>query len=159
MKNLLSIFVFAVIFLTSCSKESLIVPTTEDIQTFEEETSWTDVEDDSFGDVQAMVVPDMPAASITLQIQVARISEAQTSGEYTVDFSANYDFTDVVLENTQYLDFTDANGDPTTLTFNVNDFEGGVDNLSVTFAMGGNNLSGLTLATMQEIIIDDIVMN
>ena len=93
--------------------------------------------------------------STTIEITVGKVSATEDSGELTVDFTGDFDFTDEVLEVTQYLNFEDASGNPSTLTFQVNSFTGSNGALQAVFAIGGNNLAGLSLTEVQEIIIED----
>lgn len=160
MKNLLSIFVFAVLVLsTSCSKETLVVPQIDSLEFVEEQLDGKTITGDASVEPQTLETQETTSASVTLQIQVDEVSSSQVSGELLVDFSSNYDFTETVLEDTQYLDFEDANGNVSTLTFTVNSYTGDVNSLDVAFAIGSNDLTGLELLSRQDIIIHDEIMN
>lgn len=161
MKNLVIFFFLAsVILFSSCAKESIILPELNETSALENQNVLNpDKEEGLETPFLSNAEQENISASVILQIQVSRITEQQLSGQYLIDFSANYDFTEIILEDTQHLDFTDANGNPSTLTFSVNDFAGDVNSLSVNFAIGSNSLSGLTFLALQEVIVEDIIMN
>ncbi len=160
MKNLFSVFVFALIVLsTSCTKESLIIPQNEVFQNIETHDDFSVFKTRTISSGETIETEEPLAAAITLQIQVEEVTSSQTSGELLVDFTSNHDFSEDVLEDIQYLDFEDGNGNVSTLTFSVNSYTGGIGTLDVAFAIGSNNLSGLTLKTEQEIIINEEIIN
>lgn len=134
MNNLMSfIALTTLLFFASCTKEALQTP-------------------------EPNTIDQVAERSTTIELPVARVSSSEESGEYIVDFTSDYDFTEEVLEPTQYLDFTDANGNLSTLTFEVNSFSGSNGSLNAVFAIGANSLTGLSLAEVQEIIIDDVII-
>ncbi len=134
MNNLMSIIALTtLLFFASCTKEALHTPETNTIGAIAER-------------------------STTIQLPVARVSSSEESGEYTVDFTGSYDFTDSVLEPTQYLNFDDGNGNISTLTFSVISFTGSNGALNAVFAIGSNDLTGLSLTEMQEIVIEDQII-
>lgn len=93
--------------------------------------------------------------STILQLEVAKVSAVEDSGLLSVDFTTVHDFTDAVLEPTQYLNFEDASGNPSTLIFQVYSFTCSNGALQAVFTVGGNDLAGLSLREAQEIIIED----
>ena len=95
----------------------------------------------------------------TLQIQVDKQSDSQIGGELHVDFTADHDFTDNVVVGTQTLDFQDALQNAVSLTFSVNSYIGSNDAVSVTYAIGSHDLTGLILIGIQQIIIEDSTVN
>lgn len=138
MRNLISFFAFPIVigtilFFASCTKDALTIPETNAGGTIAER-------------------------STTIQLPVERVGSVEASGEYIVDFASSDDFTNVILEPTQYLKYEDASGNISTLTFSVNSFTGSIGALNAVFAIGSNDLSGLTLTEVQEIIIEDNII-
>ena len=131
MRNIFVFSFFAILFLvTSCTKEPILIPETNDLGVVAER-------------------------SITIEIEVTEITNSRIGGELLIDFQAAYDFSEAVLEPTQYLNFVDGSGNQSTLSFQVNSFTGSNGALDVNFAVGANNLNGLELLGLQEIIIED----
>lgn len=130
----LATLLFALIFLASCSKETIELPT------------------------QTTIEGTVGERSTTVEIEVNEISSSDNGTEMFADFTTNFDFSETVLEPTQYLNFVDGNGNTSTLAFNVNTYTGSNDRLDVKFAIGSNSINGLTLSEIQEIIIEDIEM-
>ena len=143
----MSIFIAAILLVfTACTKEEIIIET---------ETN-TSLQARSIMEDQ---VNDVSNSNGTVEITVTKISSQETSSELQVDFSSNDDLTSVVLEGIQQLIFADANGDQVALTFDVNDFTGGNASLQVNFALDRNDLTGLTLESLQDIVIEDVIVN
>lgn len=159
MKNLMSLIITATLFLlVSCSKETVELPKPDtNLETASLKADLTTDNDDFLA--QPSTEAEAEHASITLRIQVSEVANSEVADEYLVTFSGNYDFTGAVLENFQNLKFTDASGTESTLNFEVNNALGSNGTLEVDFAMGGNDLTGLTLAVSQEIIIEDYIVN
>lgn len=150
MKILISLFTIAAfLFFASCSKDASL--STEDAATRMGAT-WNTIElsDSSSG---------ATTRSTVLQITVSKVLVQQISATLVTDLSSNYDLTGVILEDTQYLRFEDASGNESLLTFTVNNYLGDNGTLDVNFAIGGNDLTGLTLKTTQDIIIEDDLVN
>lgn len=146
MKNLISFLsILAVLFFTSCTKEE--VPqngrTIESVGAF-----WSTID---------VLKAEGEAAerSTVLQIAVSNVFVQANSGVLETTFSSNYDLTGIELEPIQYLDFEDANGNTVLLTFEVVSHVAGNGVLEADFSIGSNNLSGLTLKEVQDIIIID----
>ncbi|MEM1319167.1 MAG: hypothetical protein AAGG75_02860 [Bacteroidota bacterium] len=146
----------ALLFLvTSCSKEALITPeVTPHAASTVHETPNDNPHYSSFNgpstvaksssDVEADAVND----AISLQ-----------NSEYTVQYTSDFDFDEVQLDSTQYLEYTDTEGDIHELSFKVDHSSYSTDTLEVVYMLEGQNLSGLQLETVQNIIIEDILIN
>lgn len=93
--------------------------------------------------------------SSTIELPVSKVTYSVVSGEMLVNFQASVDFSQAVLENTQYLKFLDSSGNESTLTFQTSAYTGDVGLLETTFEVGANSLTGLTLMEIQEIVIED----
>jgi len=93
--------------------------------------------------------------STLLQIAVEKVSEEETAGTLSLQLSTVYDLSEVTMESSQTLDFADANGNESTLTFAVQNYIGANGSLEVTFDLGGQSLSGLDVKTVQSFIIED----
>ena len=131
MKNYFVFSLFTILFLvTSCSKEPILIPETNDLGVITER-------------------------SIVIEIEVTEITNSRVGDEFLIDFQGAFDFSEAVLEPTQHLKFEDVNGNESTLTFQVNSFAGSNGTLDVNFAVGSNNLIGLDLVGVQEIIIEE----
>ena len=131
MKNSISFFAILVTLLfASCTKETIHIPETNDLGVITER-------------------------SIVIEIEVTEITNSRVGDELLIDFQGAFDFSEAVLEPTQHLKFEDVNGNESTLTFQVNSFAGSNGTLDVNFAVGSNNLIGLDLVGVQEIIIED----
>lgn len=134
MFNRISFFAIVIItitFFASCSKEAIDLPSNQ-------------------------IETTVGERSTTLEMEVARVSAVEDSGLLTVDFTSAYDFTDAVLEPTQYLNFENTSGNASTLTFITDSFTGANGSLQAVFTVGGNDLAGLDLTVGQEIIIEDM---
>lgn len=159
MKNLIFVFIAATLLvLTSCSKENLDLPTPEKMESIAEQDLKTTAINTSEASITQL--SDEPQARpVIIYLQVSEVSNVETATEYAVLFSGNYDFRNVELAPNQTLQFTDANGNISNLTFGVNDAVGGNGTLDINFAKGSNVLTGLTLVAAQEIVIEDFIMN
>ena len=138
MLNQISFFVIiiiGIIFFASCSKDSIAIGL---------ELPSNQIE---------MTVGER---STSVEIFVQEVSSSEVGGQLTVNFSANYDFTEAILESTQHLNFVDPNNNLSTLTFQVDSFTGLNGDLQVVFAVGTNNLAGLNMTGAQEVIIEDL---
>ena len=134
MKNYFVFSLFTILFLvTSCSKEPILIPETNDLGVITER-------------------------SIVIEIEVTEITNSRVGDELLIDFQGAFDFSEAVLEPTQHLKFEDVNGNESTLTFQVNSFTGGNGSLNTAFAIGSNNLIGLELVGLQEIIIEEDII-
>jgi len=120
------------LFFASCSKETIEIPT------------------------QPTIEGTVGERSTTVEIEVSEVSSSDNGTELFADFSANFDFTEAVLEPVQYFNFVDGSGNTSTLSFDVNSFAGSNGSLNVELAIGSNNLNGLSLTAIQDIIIEDL---
>lgn len=135
MRNLISYFALVIVlFFASCTKEALVIPQNGQIEQIE-------------------------TRSQTITLQISEISSSDDGVEYTINFSSNYDFSDAVLESTQYLNFTDENENTSTLSFQLEQSTAATEGLTVVYLIGSNDLAGLELTGMQEIIIEDDIIN
>ena len=154
MKNLFSLIVVtAVLLFASCSKEALLEPefvAPASIEKFEKKGKFQP---------EAIAISEASSFENTIEIPVTTVSSSISGSELMVDFIGNHDFTESNLETTQTLDFTDTHSNTVTLTFGVNSYTGTDGALDVTFAIGGNSLSGLVLVSSQQIIIEDTIMD
>ena len=119
------------LFFASCTKESITLPTEEIEATIKER-------------------------STTVEIEVSEISSSDNGTELFLDFSANFDFSEAIVEPIQYLTFSDGAGNTSTLSFSVNSYTGNNGSLQIEFTIGSNNLAGLDLTSIQNVIIDDL---
>ena len=147
----MSLFVFAtLLLLASCSKEpmlqteELLVQPVETVEKINQQSKTKEIV--NISSARGTSVP------------VAKISSTVAGEDLVVDFSSSHNFIDSDLEAFQTLDFVDAGGNITRLTFEVNYYTGGNGSLNANFAIGGNDLSGLTIVVAQQIIIDDEVI-
>jgi len=155
MKNLLFVFVALIFVLTSCTKEN--------IEPIEIETIELNAEKETFqptksteSNPQALIRPtEILAESTIIRLQVSEINSLETATALEVNFVGNYDFSQFVIEDNQSLKFTNA----TELGFAIDSYAGSNGTLNVVFAKGGHNLTGLTLALAQEIVIEDLIHN
>lgn len=156
MKNVFALLAFSILLLcVSCSKESISLPEPDSIQALQEQNAASSVKDD-VPPLAEMTTNEPPVlASVTIQLPVVEMNSSEVAGELLVEFSGSYDFRGVVLEDTQYLVFEDANNQESTLTFQVNSYSGGNGTLDATFSIGGNDLTGLDLTGLQSIIIEE----
>lgn len=146
MKNLISFLSLAAcLFFVSCAKEEVPQPT-RTAQSIGAVWSTIDV---------PMAEGEAAERSTVLQIAVSNVFVQANSGVLETTFSSNYDLTGIELEPIQYLHFQDSNENTVILTFEVNSYLAGNGSLEADFAIGGNNLAGLTLKEVQDIIIVD----
>ena len=127
------LFIISILFLTSCSKENI---------------------SPSSNFIDGTTINDR---STIVEIEVAKVTYQVDNGIMDIHFTASFDFTEAVLEPTQYFKFEDASGNLSTLTFQTESFDGSNGVLDATFLVGSNNLTGLTLTEAQDVIIEDIV--
>lgn len=152
MKNLLNLIALTtLLFFASCSKEAILEPQTLNVEK-------TETAAEAFSETKN-TTPTITVNDAVIQINVEKITATATAGEYFVGFSSTHDFSNEILEANQDLDFTDQNGNETTLSFTVNSSNGGAGWLEVTFSIGGNDLSGLDLKSQQKIVTEDIVID
>jgi len=138
--------IITLLFLTSCTKEEILQPHNE-----------TDAAVLVAAETIQRTAPttsSTASADGSSEIPVTKVTSSVGEGLLVVDFSASHNFIDADLEATQTLDFTDANNNVITLTFQVNGYNGGDGTIQVAYAIGGNDLSGLELGDAQ-IIIED----
>ena len=148
MKNLKSLFVFAtLLLLASCSKEPILQ--TEELSV--NPMHAVEKINQQSKNKQHISINSADGTSVP----VTTISSTVAGEDLVVDFSSSHNFIDADLEATQTLEFVDGGGRVTRLTFDVNYYTGGNGDLQANFAIGGNDLSGLTIVVAQEIIIDD----
>lgn len=95
----------------------------------------------------------------TIQLQHITATTYTATNELKVDYSGEFDFTGAVLESTQQLDFLNAQGNPVTLYFTVNDYTENNTDLEVIFALGSRDLTGWELKEAQQIVIEDVIVN
>lgn len=153
MKNLFSLIVLtSFIFLTSCTKEELFDTSTNPIEAAEP-TSKAMV-----AQAAKLSNPTAESRSGSNPVPVTKISSAVEGSTLAVVFSTAHNFTDANIEATQNLDFTDANGNTVSLTFSVSSYSGSDGAITVSYAIGGNNLGGLDLGDTQ-IVIEDIMVD
>lgn len=159
MKNLLFVFIAAsFLVLTSCSKENLDLPIAEKTALKADQNS----KYQPTNNPQTLIVQQSgieTAELVTLRLQVSEIANTEIANSYLVDFAGSYDFRNVEIAPDQSLKFVDGGGNITILNFSVNDYAGSNGLLEIDFEKGGNNLSGLTLVTAQEIVIEDEIFN
>jgi len=148
----MSLFVFAtLLLLASCSKEPML-------QT--EETSVIPIETVEKISSQSKIGTIYNTASAKGDgVAVSKISSTVVGTDLIIDFSSSYDFSGKELDGTQSIDFVDASGKVSTLSFQVNSYTRNNTDLQVVFAIGGNRLSGLTIVVGQQIIIEELVVN
>ena len=153
MKNLKSLIVFAtLLLLASCSKEPMFQ--TEDVL---ESSSVVETVDDISLQSKNQKIDNTASANGT-SIPVSEISNSASLGELVVDFRSRYNFDGKGLEKTQTLDFTDGGGHVITLTFQVSTSSSLTGGVQVSYLIGGNDLSGLTIIVAQQIVIEDSVI-
>ena len=148
----MSLFVFAtLLILTSCSKEEMLsteqsqiipIETVEKIKQYSKNQTIYNI-----------------ASADGNSVPTSKISSEVVGEELIVDFSSSYNFTDADLAATQTLYFVDASGKSSALIFQVNFYTGGNGNLQANFAIGGNDLSGLTIVVAQQIITEEVIMD
>lgn len=148
MKNFTSFLtIVAILFFASCDKE--------------DSQSAVDAATKFGATWNAIEIPGFHGGATTrstvLQINVSKVMVQQSSGDLLTDLSSEYDLTGVRLEDDQYLRFEDANGNESVLTLTTNSYLGSNGALTASFAIGGNDLTGLTLKTEQFIIIDELI--
>jgi len=152
MKNLMSFFALTTLLIfASCSKEAIIQPETIAVTNVETVNS-------SVQNSEILMPFETTSHAQGDEINVTVVSQSADGVDLVIDFTSSHDFTDGNIESTQTIDFTDAKGDPVTLTFGVNSFSGGNGTLNVNLAIGGDDLSGLGMKTTQ-IITEDIAMD
>jgi len=149
MKNLSALFTLVtLLFLTSCAKEEIIQlePTPETIQAIQAKE-----------DIKAASAnTNYEAKGSATLVSVTTDSYSIVGNELIVDFSSNYDFSTSIVEANQQLKFVDMAGNISSLNFQINSLSAGNGYLDVTFAIGGNNLTGLGMEVGQGIVIEDI---
>jgi len=138
MKNITSLFAFvAILFFASCTKEAILEPQSDTAQQEEGLLPFPSA-------TNTNPIYGAGTRSTTLQIDVAKVSVQQASGELVLVLSCSYNLTGVTLENSQTLRFEDTSGNESVLTFSVNTAIGSNGQLNTNFAIGGNDLTGLT---------------
>ena len=95
----------------------------------------------------------------TSVIQVFSGYTQASASELTVNYSGTHNFANDVIRSTQVVRFTNAQGQAVSLTLAVRSYSAANESLQVSYALGGNNLSGLTIATSQSIVIEDFIIN
>lgn len=130
MKKFLLILASALaLFLTSCTKEALIISNSGIKNLVKNRTS-------------------------TTEIQVSVISSSENSGTLTIEATGTADFEEVELVDNQNLSFSTSTGS-VILSFEIDSWELVSGNLEVTFDLGDAHLTGYDLDIVQSIIILD----
>ena len=151
MRNLLIISVSFVLFaLGSCTQEELAAPDFNTQQNAANNTL-TMLENDDLSVSNS-------SGNITVQTNIGEVTISTTNGEMTVEFTANYDFSNIIPENTQHLDFEDAQSNVSTLSMNINSYLGENGRFEAVFDLGTHDLSGLELGQTQAIVIEDLLV-
>ncbi|MEN0049638.1 MAG: hypothetical protein AAF806_21435 [Bacteroidota bacterium] len=149
MRNLLIISVSLVLFaLTSCTTEELVAPNFS-TQQHAANNTLTMLENDD-------LVASNSSGNITVQTNIGVVTISTANGEMTVEFNANYDFSNIIPEGTQNLDFEDAQSNVSTLSLDVNSYLGESGRFEAVFDLGANDLSDLELGQTQVIGIEDL---
>ncbi|MGK0365863.1 MAG: hypothetical protein ACI85O_002933 [Saprospiraceae bacterium] len=151
------VLVTALVF-TSCSKETIILSETDNLQTVIDQD--TDFDAATVYHITKSTDNEaMKKSRITIILEATVTSASPAANEYFVDFSVNHDCTKSEVVADQTLDFSDAVGKLVSLTFRVNSYTASNGALQLVFDLGGHNLSGLALKTAQEIVIEEILIN
>ena len=151
MKNLMSFFaIVSILLLTSCTKDNMLLEPIVD-QT-------TETDEQAYMQDASSTMPMAQARGGSNEIAVTTSSSFQTPTELNISFTSSHDFTSTVIESTQEIDFEDGKGDTVTISFSVNSYSGGNGTLDVTLALGGNDLTGLTIKDAQIVIEDEIII-
>jgi len=130
MENTFKLFVIiSFLAVASCSKEPLLLPETNVERTISSRSA------------------------TTVEMDVVNVSYNAASSELTVDFSADADFSEAVLGDTQTIEFQNN----TTLNLTVNSYSGSAGSLHIVFNVSSTPPSGLV--GLQEIIIEDGMFN
>ncbi|MEM8527946.1 MAG: hypothetical protein AAGG68_25115 [Bacteroidota bacterium] len=147
MRNLLLISVSFVLFtLGSCSQEALDFNLQQDAPN----NTLTMLENDD-------VPVSNSSQSITVQTNVGEVTISIADGEMIVEFTANYDFSNIIPESTQHLDFEDVQSNLSTLSLDISSYLGESGRFEAIFDLGTHDLSGLELTQTQAIVIEDLV--
>lgn len=152
------IVLVTILLFTSCAKETLILNETDNLQNVIEQDA--DFKETSVSYITEIEDNETSNKSyITLVLQASVTSVSQTGGEYIVDLAVNHDCTNSAVVTNQTVDFIKANGKTVSLAFQVNSYTGSNGALQVALDLSGHNLSGLTLKTAQDIVIEEQVIN
>ena len=152
MKRLSQLFILvALISFTSCSKDSIFEVEANPITETAEQSKA------SLNTSEETTTANAGSNYSTIQLQTVNTNEV--NGELIINFSSVLNLVGVEVDDTQYLDFRDGNGNKTTLTFQVNSYTGGNGTLLAAFDIGSNNLTGLNTEDIQSIVILDEVIN
>ena len=90
-------------------------------------------------------------SSITIEMEV--VSSNYQAGQLTVDLEADGDFSNAEVESTQTIDLQNNS----SISLTVDSYSGGNGSLQFVFTVGQAPPSGLV--SVQEIIVDDLMMN
>ena len=155
MRNFLFIFT-SLILLSSCMKEELEI-------IYEKSTSieTKDLQSESINYTRLNSEEEVSVNTSfkSKSTEVTVITSSQSESEIIVQFDGDYNFSNAFIFGIQLLDFVDGNGKNSTLSFDVNGYQGANGSLDVTYAIGGNDLTGLDLKTSQSIVIVDEEIN
>jgi len=159
MKNAISILISATFLVfTSCTKADFPLPQLEVTQGLNTSVSDIDLQAPTNRAIETVINP-VEKTDITTEQRVSVISFVDGSNDFTVDFTGSHDFSNSTVKTAQTLNFIDANGLAITLAVNVTNYVGSDGVVQITFDKGGNDLTGWTIVSVQEIVIDDIVIN
>ncbi|MEL6717756.1 MAG: hypothetical protein AAFP82_03490 [Bacteroidota bacterium] len=151
MRKLLIISVSFVLFsLGSCTQETLVAPDYQVSQAAPNNTL-TILENDE-------ISLSNSSQNFTIQVNVGDVTISTANNELTIEFTANYDFSNVIPESTQSLDFENAQSNISTFSLDINNYLGENGRFEVTFDLGTNDLSGLELTPTQVVGIEDIIV-
>ena len=152
------IILATILVFTSCAKETLILPETDNSElVINQDADFTTSEVSYISKTTENETSEKSRVTVKLQATVTSVS--QVANEYFVNFAVNHDCTKSVVVANQTLDFTDASGKLVMLTLRVNSYTGSNGALQIVFDLSGHDLSGLSLQAAQEIIIEEQMIN
>lgn len=156
MKPLVLLAISIIFLFTACSEESLLH--TEAVPAYytssEQETT-------RFLEQGTRPVPgdQLEGEDTTIQLQVMGSHFSSSTEELAVDYYKDHDLTGAELETIQYLDFTNAQGNPVTLSLPVDSYGDSTTYFQVTYGLGTRDITGWQVKGSQNIIVEDIVIN
>ncbi|MEM0991672.1 MAG: hypothetical protein AAF847_11800 [Bacteroidota bacterium] len=142
--------------LTACTKEALVTPTSNEPSFTQQYTNLISPSDPDHRMYEEGGTASSSISAVAVDVDLPTVSVTAT--ELIVEFTANYDFSVVIPDTTQHLNFTDAQAAISNLALDISSYLGESGRFSVHFDLNGQSLNGLAISPTQVIGVEDILV-
>ncbi|GJM34408.1 MAG: hypothetical protein DHS20C18_34090 [Saprospiraceae bacterium] len=154
--NLVIILFTTLIVFTSCTKESAFFTETIPARAHSTDLNALNCAEDFYETAYDLL---RPQGKITIQLQAVNNTVDPNAEAYIVHFSDEFDFTNIQPSYTQQLNFTDGQGKPSQLSFQVSSFQVNHKSVDIHFILSIQQIDGLQLSESQSIVVEEVIVN